>query len=326
MQQLLKAKWFLVLKWIIAFTSVFYIAYHITRRAHSVNIQTIFSLLQQNDSASLSLIVLILLMMLNWLIESLKWKLIIEDVEKISLLKSLRAVLTGLTLSFYSPNRTGEFLGRVMHLQPEHRVRASLLTFVGSIAQLIITLQAGSIAALFYLFPQTTMRTYRGFNFQSLSIFIIVLISFIFLFNIAKWMEQLKRINFLKKYAAKFDVLQKLSNQKLMVVYLLSVFRYLIFAFQFYLLLRLCNINLSTFEMIINIALSFMLTSLIPSIALGELGVRGSVNLSLFSLNHANDSAVLVASFLLWLINLAIPALIGAMCSFYIKWNKSAQR
>ena len=101
-----------------------------------------------------------------------------------------------------------------------------------------------------------------------------------------------------------------------MFVYALSAVRYAVFAFQFYLLLKICGIDLSVSEMMSNIALSFLLTSLIPSIALGELGVRGSVNLHLFSLNHSNDTAVLVASFLLWLINLAVPALIGAVCTF----------
>ena len=69
-----------------------------------------------------------------------------------------------------------------------------------------------------------------------------------------------------------------------------------------------------------------MFTSIIPSIALGELGVRSTVNLHLYSLNHSNDTAVLVASFMLWLVNIAIPALVGALCSFYIKWYKPANK
>ena len=321
-----KAKWYLLFKWIIAVTSVFYIAYHITSRAQSINIENIFFILQQNNSATGCFIILIFLMFLNWIIECVKWKTVIAQAEDINLLKSLRAVLTGLTVSFYSPNRSGEFIGRVMHLQPENRVRASLLTFVGSICQLTITLQAGLIAGVFYLFPQSVRCSFRGFNFQSLLVVAILVLSFIFLFNTTKWMEKMKRIKFLNKYSSHFNVLNNFPNKKLGSVYVLSVLRYAVFAFQFYLLLKICNVALPTSAMLINIGLSFMLTSLIPSIALGELGVRGSVNLSLFSAHHANDEAVLVASFLLWLINLAIPALLGALCSFYIKWNSSAAK
>lgn len=320
MQRLLNAKWFLFLKWIVATGSIFYVAYHITSRAENISIENIRSTLNQNNSKTESLFLLVILMVLNWTIESLKWKILIEEAEKINFLKSLRAVLTGITVSLYSPNRSGEFLGRVMHLQPKHRVEGSLLTFIGSICQLTVTIQAGLFAFVLYSFGGTSNFKLQAFNF------FILIISFILLMHVPKWMGTMKYFKFFAKYAERLTVLQKFSKPKLLLVYLLSAMRYLVFAFQFYMLLRICGIDLAFTNMFTNIALSFMLTSIIPSVALGELGVRGSVNLNLFSLNHENDTAILVASFLLWLINLAIPAIIGALCSFYIRWNNSSEK
>lgn len=319
MQTLQRNTWFIVLKWLIAAGSLFYVAYHITSRADSINLENINSVFVSNNLLIQTLFALIVLMLINWSIESIKWKLLIKQIETISFLKSLRAVLTGLTLSLYSPNRSGEFVGRVMHLQPNQRVKGSLLTFIGGICQLIITLQAGLIGLLFY---QTSLN-------QTTTIAIVATIltlSFFLLYKSPLLLYKFRTLQFINKYAERFIVLRDFSIHKLIKIYLLSVLRYTVFACQFYLLLKLCNVNLETSLLCISIAISFMLTTIIPSIALGELGIRGSVNLYLFSPNHLYDTQVLIASFLLWLINLAIPALIGAICSIYIRWNPTSEQ
>ncbi len=320
MQRLLNTKWFLLLKWSIATGSILYVAYHITSRAENISLESIRSTLIQSNSKTEIFFLLVVLMIFNWAIESLKWKILIEEAEQINFLKSLRAVLTGITLSLYSPNRSGEFLGRVMHLQPEHRVQGSLLTFIGSICQLTITIQMGLIALVFYSLPESL-------NFINKAlIFFIIILSFFILINVPAWMQKLKHFKFLVKHKERFMVLENFSKRKLLLIYLLSAMRYLVFTFQFYILLKICGIDMTFTNMLTNIALSFMLTSVIPSVALGELGIRGSVNLNLFSSNHVHDTSILVASFLLWLINLAIPALIGALCSVYIRWNNSSAK
>ncbi len=320
MQRFLNAKWFLFLKWIVAIGSILYVVFHITSRAESISLENIRLTLSQSNSKTEILFLLMVLMIFNWTIESLKWKILIEEVEKITLLKSLRAVLTGITLSLYSPNRSGEFLGRVMHLHPKQRVQGSLLTFIGSICQFTITIQVGLTALVFYSLPESL-------NFINKTlIFFILILSYFILFNVTAWMQKLKHFKFLARYEDRFRVLEKFSKQKLALVYVLSAMRYLVFAFQFYMLLKICGIDMPFNNMVTNIAVSFLLTSIIPSVALGELGIRGSVNLNLFSANHAHDTSILVASFLLWLINLAIPAVIGALCSVYIRWNNSSEK
>ena len=57
----------------------------------------------------------------------------------------------------------------------------------------------------------------------------------------------------------------------------------------------------------------FMLTSVIPTILISEIGVRGSVALIVFGVITDNGLALLVASVLLWIINVATPALMGLL-------------
>ena len=65
--------------------------------------------------------------------------------------------------------------------------------------------------------------------------------------------------------------------------------------------------------------LSFLIITIIPSIAIGELGVRGSVNLTVFALANIDASLILIATFSLWLINLAFPAFIGSFGFLFVK-------
>ena len=68
----------------------------------------------------------------------------------------------------------------------------------------------------------------------------------------------------------------------------------------------------------------------IPTIALSELGVRGSVSVFLFSLYFEKNGvvfgdlslAVFAASSSLWLINIIFPALIGTLFVYKLRFFK----
>ena len=53
-----------------------------------------------------------------------------------------------------------------------------------------------------------------------------------------------------------------------------------------------------------------MVTSLIPSYSISDIANRGSVSMAVFN-NPSMDLAVAAASITLWIINLAIPGLVG---------------
>ena len=57
------------------------------------------------------------MMFLNWFLESLKWRFLISKIEKISINRSIRAIFSGITISTFTPNRIGEYGGRVFCLE-----------------------------------------------------------------------------------------------------------------------------------------------------------------------------------------------------------------
>ena len=68
------------------------------------------------------------------------------------------------------------------------------------------------------------------------------------------------------------------------------------------------------------IAITYLVTSLVPGFALSELALRGSVAMHLFS--ESDPSAILAASVSIWVINIVVPGIIGSFTAFYFKMKK----
>src|SRR5882672_7911549 len=68
------------------------------------------------------------MVLLNWGIEARKWQLLMRPLEKISLARSFKAILAGLALALNTPNRIGEYGGRILYVHEGHRIQAVSLT------------------------------------------------------------------------------------------------------------------------------------------------------------------------------------------------------
>ena len=95
-------------------------------------------------------------MLINWSFEAIKWKILIEKIQKIKFLTSLKAVMAGITVSAFTPNRVGEFGGRIFFLESQNRTKAIVLTFLGNVAQLLVTIVVGAFLFAIYLAVFTT--------------------------------------------------------------------------------------------------------------------------------------------------------------------------
>ena len=98
----------------------------------------------------------------------------------------------------------------------------------------------------------------------------------------------------------------------------LSFLRYFLYTFQFVLLIWAFNIPLNYMEAMIPISLTYLLMMVIPFITITEIAVRGSVSILVFEKwlilnNISSEYGIMVfsASSLLWIFNIAIPAVLG---------------
>jgi hypothetical protein len=75
----------------------------------------------------------IALTFVNWGIESRKWQLLMRLLQPMSFLTAVKSVLCGVTLSLNTPNRIGEYGGRVLFVEEGKRIQSVSLSIAGSI-------------------------------------------------------------------------------------------------------------------------------------------------------------------------------------------------
>jgi len=320
-----------ILKLVIITASFTYIAYQLFINDSYVKLIQLFSLKNSWKIILLSCVIF-LLMIINWSIEAYKWRYLINKIEKISFAKAIRAVLAGLSVSTFTPNRVGEFLGRVFILQKANPWKAIFISILCSMSQLMITFLLGSLSVIIYIcfffLKQQIFPSYVLYIFIS-SLIIANFFIFSVFFNvsfISKWLNVLIQPKW-RKMKGYLKVFSFFHFAELRNVLLFSFSRYIVFSMQFYLLLKFFGVPLNLIEGLFLISLVYFVLSAIPSIALAEIGIRGSVAMGVFDyyfnttldMNVNYNFAVVAASSVLWLINLALPAFIGNF--FVMKLN-----
>lgn len=309
----------LLVKVLIVFTSFGFIA---CKLLNQEQFSQLFNIVKQfNLSKFLVLLLVVVLMIFNWSVEAFKWKELIHNLQKISFLNSFKAIFSGITISIFTPNRTGEFAGRIIKLDNENRIQAIFATFIGNIAQLIVTLTLGliSISLLPFKFKGVFIDNSLTPSWISfICITLSILIIYIF-FNINYFEGPFNKIRFLNKYKNYFASFFSFNKNELLYFLFLSFARYLTFIIQFTILLRIFNVEISTTDAMITLSLIYFTMTIIPTIALGEIGIRGSVAIFFLSKFSENLTGIFLSSTTLWLINLAIPALIGSIIIYKSK-------
>lgn len=313
---------------VLALSYLFYRIYSLPPK----QIEVFFKLVLNNENFQLLFITLIILMSINWGLESFKWKLLISQSETISFGNAFKAILGGLAVSVFTPNRIGEFVGRVFILEKTDPLKGILLTIVGSFSQLIVTIALGTAAFVVFAPRYITFLQFdnswlvTGF---SISLVLISLLLIFIYFNISF----LNRISILlpakyeKQIQNGIDAIARCPKRLLFLVFLLSTLRYIVFSTQFYLAITFVGLNFSFLHCMMVIPMIYLLLVVIPTIALTEIGVRGSVSVFLFglltagqTLNAADSLAIISASTFIWLLNIAIPSLAGVLVVFRLNF------
>ena len=270
--------------------------------------------------------IVVLMMFINWMLESLKWKFMIRKIEVISFFTSFRAIFSGITVSSFTPNRIGEYGGRVFCLEKSDRIQAVFITILCSMAQLLTTIIFGSFA-FFILHEQFLEDQYFIIEISRFSLLVLFVLNILFVlayFNVAfliNFLWKFSFFNFLRQY---INVISLFNFKDLLVTFLYSVFRYLVFSIQFLILLHVFNVDISLYDAILSVMLVFFFITLTPTITIAEIGVRGSMALLVFLKFSTNVIGILSSTFLLWIINLIIPAIIGSFFIFSLKFFRKS--
>lgn len=259
------------------------------------------------------------LMLVNWGLEARKWQVLIMHIQKMRFLRAFRAIFSGQAMGFITPNRVGEYAGRIVYLDEGNRLRGIALSAVGSLAQTIVTFVMG-IIGLVYMYktivselPQMQgLQTFwlMGLTYVLIAVTVLLIL---FYYNLSWVTKVFERIPFVAKYSFFIQKLEDLHNRELTRILNLSLARYVIFILQYLLLLQVFDVDIVWWQAASLVCVQFLVMAIVPSITLAELGLRGQVSIALLGLLSANKLGIIATSAVIFLINLIIPALAGSL-------------
>ncbi|MBK6731215.1 MAG: flippase-like domain-containing protein [Bacteroidetes bacterium] len=271
-----------------------------------------------NSNDFLLLFSVTILMLLNWGVESYKWKNIISKIYNIPFIQAFKAVWTGVTLGLFTPNRIGEYGGRILYLPMRHRISSIIATLIGSFGQIVVTSTIGIITLIIFLLTQTIFDTYITWMLIGICI-VLDIVFFAAYFNLHIFIEVFKRKKFFSRILPYITIIGSYHNQDLWRYLGLSAIRYSVFTAQYLAFLKLFGVHLNVGEGVLVIGLIFLAQTIIPSFAIAELFTRGNIAVYFCGFYSENTVGVFAASTCLWLLNLIIPAILGY--TFIIKKN-----
>ncbi len=91
-----------------------------------------------------------LLMVMNWTLETAKWQIALRPIQSIRFARAFKAILAGTCIASFTPNRVGEYLGRMLFVDPGNKVVSVAPTILCSMSQMLVTLTAGSVGLILY--------------------------------------------------------------------------------------------------------------------------------------------------------------------------------
>ncbi|GAB5563727.1 MAG: lysylphosphatidylglycerol synthase domain-containing protein [Winogradskyella sp.] len=283
----------------------FYFIYTKLFENSRLDIEQFLSVLHINNSFSLKTVTILLtLSICNWYFEILKWKHLVGTLKNISFKDALEQSLCGLTASLITPNRIGEYGAKAIYFAKPYRKRIVLLNLIGNISQMAITTILGIVGSILFVNLYSIEVDY--FKITKI-IFGFVLVRSLTAFGISKVSLRVKGYS-MREILIHVKALGSLTHLKTL---LFSLMRYAIFSFQFYYLLKFFGVDISYFAAMIVITSMYFLASIIPSISIFDVVVKGSVAVFLFSFIEVNELIVLSITTIMWLLNFALPSLFG---------------
>ena len=264
-----------------------------------------------NSSNFFYLLVVFLLMFLNWFLEISRWRNLVDSYHPISIKKATAAIMMGVTMGMISPQRIGEYAGRLLAVPSDKNWLSVKANFYTSLSLNFVILLSG-LLAVYYLISNDLFFL----NLSANTILTAGLISLILISVLLMFLPQIERILKLEKLFTKFKTWgsfsqYQFSKTSLYSLLVLSIGRYIVFLSQYVLLLCFFGVELDIKTLLACVAIVYLIQSSLPLPAMLSLLARGEIAILVFSVFNVNEISILATTFGLWIINLLLPAFFG---------------
>lgn len=260
-------------------------------------------------------LILLALTILNWIFEILKWQQLVSYILPITFFEATKQSLAALTASLITPNRIGDYAAKAVYFKKGNRTKILLMNLLANINQMSVTTLFGVIGlVLFWINYDLDVSPIRLGRFAV----VVALVGFLSLFGIRQTNFKFRGFHLLKIV----NYLKKLPSNLHLKIGMFSLIRYLIFSFQFYMLLTLFGVEVSYYKAMIVISSMYLLASIIPTFFVLDVIVKGSIAAYLFGVVGVNAFTILSIITVMWILNFMLPSAIG---SFYVLRFKNYQ-
>jgi len=294
----------------VTFGFVFYKLYYAYR------LPDLYSKQQVEFDINKILLVLItaVLAIVNWLIESEKWRILVNVKEPMAFTEAVKGVLSGVTLGMITPNQIGNFVGRVIHLKELSKIRGTLVSVIGNTAQMMMTMIFGVGACILFV----NQLGYTN-EFTTIILLIILVVLSVISLGLYYHIWRISDIFKQKSWAHYLDAFTGYNKGILSKMLLFSLSRYTIFVTQYLLLSNVYGIEISTFQILVCTMGTLFIQAFVPSFILLDVGIRGASALWLFGYFTVQATSILLMTYSIWIINILMPGLIGLV--YILKWR-----
>jgi hypothetical protein len=249
----------------------------------------------------------ILLMPLNVYCEAGKWRLLLRDIEPMTISRAQQQVYYGFVGAFITPFHAGDYPSRAMLIEDKSKFSAAIgLGLVGTAALLIVELMLGLPAAwLFVAYNQAIPSHHLA----------IALVGLLLLLVVMPWV--VKKLARLKWRSAQMQQLcsaiSQLSYARFIQTIGWSLVRYVVWSVQLILALHFCGVDMSLVEYLIALPTYYLVIAVFPSMPALNVAIRGSWSIIIFGTFCSNTAGIAMAITLIWLINTVLPMFIGSV-------------
>ncbi|PWJ59065.1 lysylphosphatidylglycerol synthase-like protein [Dyadobacter jejuensis] len=269
-----------------------------------------------NSKHFVSISFLLLLVPVNWALESLKWRNLVNKILPMTFRDAFKGTLTGLAVGVALPAQLGDTIGRLGAIQTGQRLQALGAAIISNGIQFYVSIVAGTIGWA-VVSPQLPLSMGQK---NGIWIVLAVIITLGVLTAIARHRLLLltKKIPLLKKTTEYLKVIGLYSPMELLWASTLGGARYLVFLTQFLIALSLFQFQLPIYLLASCITLIFLVKTVVPAVnVLGDLGIREFTALFVFKSFNLPIDQLLAATFLIWVVNVLGPIFIG----LYLIWK-----
>lgn len=313
---ILSEKLFSILKWLIFGLIVWFSYQAISKEIDKIS--DLWNVLRDaiNVENTLKITILLLLILVNWGIEAKKWQILASKIENISFKSAFQSVLIGLSLGFVTPANLGDYAGKIWQLKSKNKTESVGAILLGNGIQFYVSLLFGEMAYLIIWRKEITIFDQIIF---CLIAFALILGVIIYHYRV-KIIGYLPKIAWLKSFQNHFEMMLKFNSNEIGQLFMWSILRYLTFSLQFVLIFMIFKVNIHSIDLWAVSCLVFLFKTIVPAINfISDLGIREYTALHFFSLFSVNISAVIIATFCLWFLNILLPVIFGGLLVLRIK-------